>query len=283
MGQVIFVTWRESVEALLVIGILYAWLNNNPAAAGKGKKYLFGGIVAGLALAVLLALALIGVTEFFGERARTIFEICMLFVAAALIVQMVFWMKTHGQSIKKDLETGLKKSVETAHWWGVFLLAMIAVGREGSETVMFLSGTFLGLHGASAYGMFTLAALVGFALALLTFYILQLGGKYMLWKYFFRITEILLLFLGGALFMQAVEKLIGGPLASVNFPSFIYASAWDTSAVLSDGSLFGGLMASIFGYRSHPVWYSVIAFVVYWVIVLILLKLIGNRQQMKAA
>ena len=31
MGQVLFIVWRESVEALLVVGILHAWLKNGGA------------------------------------------------------------------------------------------------------------------------------------------------------------------------------------------------------------------------------------------------------------
>ena len=46
MGQVLFIVWRESVEAMLVIGILHAWLSQNPAAGGK--RWLWGGVLAGL-------------------------------------------------------------------------------------------------------------------------------------------------------------------------------------------------------------------------------------------
>lgn len=38
MGQVLFIVWRESVEALLVVGILNAWMNQNPAGTA-GKRY----------------------------------------------------------------------------------------------------------------------------------------------------------------------------------------------------------------------------------------------------
>ena len=30
MGEIAFIVWRESVEALLVVGILYAWLRTEP-------------------------------------------------------------------------------------------------------------------------------------------------------------------------------------------------------------------------------------------------------------
>ena len=42
MGQVIFIVWRESVEALLIIGVLYAWLSATPGAA-RGKRWLAAG------------------------------------------------------------------------------------------------------------------------------------------------------------------------------------------------------------------------------------------------
>ena len=58
MGQIIFIMWRESVEALLVVGILYAWLSRTPDAAG-GKRWLWGGVALGLLLAGLLVTGVI--------------------------------------------------------------------------------------------------------------------------------------------------------------------------------------------------------------------------------
>jgi len=50
IAQIIFVVWRESIEALLVIGILHAWLVHN--AAGAAKAWLWGGVVAGRATGI---------------------------------------------------------------------------------------------------------------------------------------------------------------------------------------------------------------------------------------
>ena len=35
IAQIVFVVWRESIEALLVIGILQAWLRHNGSAAAR--------------------------------------------------------------------------------------------------------------------------------------------------------------------------------------------------------------------------------------------------------
>ena len=49
-SNVAFVVWRESVEALLIIGILSAWLAQNDVNR-RGARYLWGGVAAGLLLA----------------------------------------------------------------------------------------------------------------------------------------------------------------------------------------------------------------------------------------
>ena len=54
--QILFIVWRESVEAILVIGIMHAWLVQSGTRAGL--RYLWGGVVAGLVLAGLMGAAL---------------------------------------------------------------------------------------------------------------------------------------------------------------------------------------------------------------------------------
>lgn len=272
MGQTIFVVCRESIEALLVIGILYAWMDGR-ADAKTGKKWLFAGVLAGFGLAALLTLTLIGVSDLLGGEGRAWFEIGMLAFASVLIVQMVMWMRVHGRTLKKELESGLEKSLQgKKSWWGVFFLSMIAVGREGSETVMFLYGSLLQLDTFSSYVSFFSAVAIGLALAMVLFYSLQLSGKFISWKWFFRVTEIMLLFLGAALFLTASEKLLSGPLAVINLPAWLYSTIWDMTSVLSDSSVLGNLLASLFAYRSQPIGWDIAVLGTYWVAVIIILK-----------
>src|SRR6516225_7092123 len=176
MGQILFIVWRESVEALLVVGILYAWLKNGDADARRGVPYLWGGVALGMVAAVALGAALVGFTEVLSGDAQDYFQTGMVLVACVLIVQMVLWMKQHGRTLKRDMEASLEQSTRDANWWGVTILVALAIAREGSETVIFLYGLGFGQSGhvdASQY----FAVLIGLALALLTFYLLQLGGK----------------------------------------------------------------------------------------------------------
>ena len=83
MGQVIFIIWRESVEALLVVGILYSWLSRTPGAA-SGRRWLWGGVVLGLLLAGLLALGIYSAQELLLDW-QDQFQALMVLVAAALV------------------------------------------------------------------------------------------------------------------------------------------------------------------------------------------------------
>lgn len=261
MGQVMFIVWRESVEALLVVGILYAWLKNGDADARRGLPYLWGGVALGILSAVALGAALVGFTEVLSGDAQDYFQTGMVLVACVLIVQMVLWMKRHGRTLKREMEESLEASTRDSNWWGVLVLVALAIAREGSETVIFLYGLGFGQSGhigASQY----LAVLIGLALAFFTFYLLQLGGKVFSWRHFFRVTEIMLLFLGAGLFQTGVDKLIDKEILPT-----IVDQVWNSSMILDDSSTFGSLVATLTGYRAHPALMNLIAYAVYWLVV----------------
>lgn len=256
MSQVVFIVWRESIEALLIIGILYTWLKQD-AQGKKGLKFLWAGVGVGAVLAVLMGYAILTLGDLLEGDAQEYFQIGMVFVAAILIVHMVRWMRLHGKILKQKMESHLRANVTSENWWGVLILTAIAVLREGSETVVFLYGMGLGL--ASAPLQLGLYALLGFGLAFLTFFVLQLGYRFFSWKHFFRVTEILLLFLAAALLTTAIEKLIAlGVLPGIIDP------VWDTSRWLDSMSITGGLASSFLGYRAQPALLMIIIYALYW-------------------
>ncbi|CAP42193.1 FTR1 family iron permease [Bordetella petrii] len=270
MEQVLFIVWRESVEALLIVGILFSWLRASPAGR-RGLPYLWGGVAAGLALAVALALVLLGVSSWLSDEGQEWFQAGMSLAACALVVQMVVWMKKHGRTLKGELESGASVSLAQNNWWGLLVLVMIAVAREGSETVVFLYGILAAGQGGDT-GMLALAGVAGFAIALLTFWLLQLGGKLITWRRFFRLTEILLLLLAGSLLMGGLDRLISlGELPTLVDP------VWDSSWLLDDSSGLGKVLADFAGYRAYPALTSVLLWLAYWVVVWALLRRAGRR------
>jgi high-affinity iron transporter len=277
MGQVLFIVWRESVEALLVVGILYAWLKNGDAEARRGLPYLWAGVALGLLAAVALGAALVSFTDALSGDAQDYFQTGMVLIACVLIVQMVLWMKHHGRTMKRDMEASLQRSKQAANWWGLTVLVALAIAREGSETVIFLYGLGFGQSG-HVDPMQYLAVAIGLALALLTFYLLQLGGKIFSWRLFFRGTEIMLLFLAAGLFQTGVDKLIDKEVLPV-----IVNQVWDTSWLLDDSSTFGSLVATLTGYRAHPAGMNLLAYAVYWGVIFVLLRVSKKRMARKHA
>jgi high-affinity iron transporter len=262
-GQIIFVIWRESVEALLVVGILHAWLSRqtDPATVTVGRRYLWSGVLAGLGLAAILAGVLLFFAENLPDGAQDYFMTAMVLIAAALILQMVFWLRRHARSMKKDLEAGLDRAAAQARYWGLFILAMLAVAREGSETVVFLYGILAA--GVSGAAPTITAILIGFAAAVFTYWLLQLGSKHLSWRLFFRATEIMLLLLACSLVMNGADHLYGLGIA----PD-LGGTVWDSSFLLDDGGTVGGLVSALTGYRSRPDVLNLVVFVGYWVLVL---------------
>ncbi len=271
MEQVSFIVWRECVEALLVVGILYTWLRASPEGR-RGLPYLWGGVATGLALALALALVLLGVSSWLSDEGQEWFQAGMALVACALVVQMVLWMKKHGRTLKRELETGARTSVQSNNWWGLLLLVTIAVAREGSETVVFLYGTVSAGEATGSMLSLALAGAGGFVAALLTFWLLQLGGKLITWRRFFALTEFLLLLLAGGLLIGGLDHLISlGVLPPLVDP------IWDSSWLLSDSAGVGKILADFAGYRAYPALISVLALALYWIGVWVTLRHIDAK------
>lgn len=260
MTSAFFIVWRESIEAMLVVGILHAWLRNHEAGA-QGRRWLWGGVAAGVGLALLLAAAMLGVLSRLSGDALEYFGIAMTLVAAALITQMVLWMHRHGRGLRHTLETRAARAAEGANWAGVLVLAMLAVGREGTETVVFLYGLFLEQQGAALAG-FLASALAGLIAAFALFWLISRGSRWLSWRVFFRASEALLLFLAAALLVGGTEKLVGlGLLPALVDP------LWDSAWLLDDSAGIGGLVAAFAGYRAHPALLTVLVYSAYWMLV----------------
>jgi high-affinity iron transporter len=268
MGNALFIVWRESAEALLVVGILYAWLKHRPDAA-RGMRFLWGGVATGAGLAVALALVMLGIASSLSGTALDYFQLAIMLVASGLIVQMVFWMRRHGRTFKKNLEADIARNARAANWWGLLIVVALAVGRETAEAVVFLYGL-----GAEKGGIANLPIVVvlGIGAALATFWALQQGSRILSWRLFFRVSEVLLLLLAGALLVSGIERLIALDVLPV-----LIDPLWDTSRVLDDSGRLGGLIASFTGYRARPALLPLLALAAYWLLVWLFIARSGRE------
>jgi len=260
MGSVLIIVWRESLEAVLVIGILYAYLKR---AGGQGALgYLAGGVLAGIALSIALAYASLRIQSELQGQALAYFQAGILFVAAVLITQMVLWMDKHGRHMRRHLEQSLDQAIASKSLLGAAIVAALAVAREGAEMVMFLYG--LGLaHGQHVLANLLIGSALGLVLALMTAWAVARGIRGLNYRTFFRATGVLLLLLAAGLLVTGVNRLI-----QMGAVSPIVQPVWNSSWLLSDSSTVGRVVASFTGYSARPSLSAVAAYLGYWIVVL---------------
>jgi high-affinity iron transporter len=258
MEQIIFIVWRESIEALLVVGILYSWLQQS--GASSALRYLWFGVAGGITVAIALALALLNTQQFLTGDRQDIFMLVMMLTAVALIIHMVLWMRSHGRTLQTHLKQKAQEAVDHQTFWSISILVAVAIAREGSETVVFLYGMSYAQESISDWANFSSAVTIALALAGLTYYLLQAGRYWLSWKHFFRITEIMLLLLASALLLSAADRMIGLGWIPAGIDPL-----WDTSALLSESSRLGSMVSALTGYRAFPALTDFLVWIAFWV------------------
>ncbi|UVL42673.1 FTR1 family protein [Pseudomonas sp. B21-040] len=268
MNQSMFIVWRESVEALLVIGILQAWASQQ-IQARRLTRYVWAGVTLGLMLSGLLALLILFAGDAMSGSANEWFQASLALVASALMVQMVGWMHRNARTLKADLHHRADSQLARQGGVGLMLLAMLAVSREGSETVVFLYGAGARLQGP-ALGLFAVGAGAGLALSGLTIGLLHSTRRLISWRRYFAVSEVVLLLLGAALLVSGTER-IGGQLQAMDLPDWAYGligeALWDSRSVLNDSRGLGSFLASLTGYRAAPSGLTVLVLSGYWLAV----------------
>ena len=142
-------------------------------------------MVASILFAVVLSL--LG-AELEG-KAEEIFEGVTLLLAAGMLTWMIFWMQNKGAAVKTALETGIDQATGGRQRWGLFLVAFIAVVREGIELALFLVAAIF-----VSSALDTVAgAVIGLALAAALGLLIFLGAQRLDLRPFFAVTGVLLI------------------------------------------------------------------------------------------
>jgi high-affinity iron transporter len=266
-SAILFIVWRESVEALLVVGIVYGWLKQNKKAQRTGVLFLWLGVAIGLFCAIFLSFILAKVGGNLSSNATSYFQATMTFIATIMIVYMVKWMRDNAQKLKPGMRHTLQKN-SASKWQNISILTVVAVAvaREASEAAIFIYALGFGQSHETPLTMIGVLA-SGIMLAILTIYLLQLGNKIFSWRFFFKITEILLLLLGGGLLLNCVDQLIATGLLTP-----LLTKICDTSFIMGNGGFFAPLLESFTGYRATPSLTDVLVYSLYWLSIYWLLK-----------
>lgn len=241
MPGVALLVFREVMEAALIISIVCA------ATRGVAMRGLFvsGGVGLGVIGALLVAWGAGAIARLASGSGQDIFNASVLLSAVVMIGWHVVWMSRHGRELAQRM-TAVGGAVKAGSSSLTLLLIVVAVAvlREGSEIVLFLYGMAVGgigvggLAGGIALGIGG-GALLGFAL--------YFGLLRIPMKYFFQVTNWMLVLLAAGLASTAARFLLQGNL----LPAW-GNQVWNTSWLLSNGSLAGRTFGILIGYDAVP-------------------------------
>ena len=240
LGALIIV-FREVIEAGLIVGIVMAATRGVPHR-GRWVSIGIGGGVLGACIVALFAGV---ISEAFAGSGQELFNASVLGVAVIMLMWHNAWMARHGREIAAEMRSiGTAVSEGVKPLTALAIVVGIAVLREGSEVVLFLYGIMASGTTASSLllgGVLGIAA--GAAFTGLTY----IGLLAIPTRHIFSVTTWLIALLAAGMAAQSVQFLNNGGMLNV-----LERTIWDTSEILSEGSLFGRLLHTLIGYTERP-------------------------------
>ncbi|WP_457185209.1 iron uptake transporter permease EfeU [Nocardioides sp. P5_E3] len=266
---------HEGLEAALVVSILVAYL------VKTDRRHLLPRIWAGIALAVGVSLAF-GAALTFGPRGLT-FEAQELIggglsiVAVGFVTWMIFWMARAARGLSGELRGRIDVAAEGSRW-SLVVVAVLAVGREGLETALFLwAATQAGTRDAVGAATPTWQPLLGAALGILTAvalgYLIYRGALSINLSRFFTWTGAFLIVVAAGVLAYGVHD-----LQEARFLPGLHDLAFDVSDSVDMNTWYGALLKGIFNFSPATTKLEAAAWLLYAVPVMALF-LVGARRR----
>ncbi|GAA0411116.1 iron uptake transporter permease EfeU [Leifsonia naganoensis] len=247
---------REGLEMALIVTILIAYV------VKVGRKDVLSKLWVGVGIALVVPLG-IGALLTWGPyglsfQAQEIVGGGLSVVAVAFVTWMIFWMGKTARSMKSLLHEKLD-SVLVGAGWGVVILAMLSVGREGIETALFVWATVDSVGGG--WQPFV-GALLGLLTAAVLGFLLYRGMVRINLGTFFAWTGAFLILVAGGVLAYGV-----GDLQEAGVIPGAGIHAYDISAAIPASSWYGTVLAGAVNFNPSPTWLQVIAWFGYIIVV----------------
>lgn len=267
LGALIIV-FREVIEAGLIVGIVMAATRG---VDGRGRWVGFG-VLAGILGAGLVAGFAGAISQAFEGAGQELFNASVLGVAVVMLMWHNAWMARHGREIAEEMRTvGHAVSEGAKPLTALAVVVGLAVLREGSEVVLFLYGIFAsGTSGLDLLVGGLLGVAAGAAFTALTYFGLLVIPS----RHIFSVTTWLIALLAAGMAAQSVQFLNNAGVAIV-----LDRMVWDTSWLLSDGSLFGKLLHTLIGYTERPTELQLMTYIATLFAMFLLMRLARYRPQ----
>jgi high-affinity iron transporter len=265
----LLITFREALEAALIVTIMITYLRK----IGKQELNKYSYLGAGVAVIASLFVG-VAVQTFYGGLGNVeeqLFEGVASITAVIILTSMIFWMTKHSKEIKGDLEGKIDQAITQSEVYSIAGLSFVAVAREGLETVLFLTATFVQDQFGTIVG-----AVFGIIIVLVLSVLLMKGTVNLEISSFFKVTSILLLIFGAGLAGYGVHELIeAGEGSGLDFgvlgekPFDINPPVNDdgTFPLLHEKGIIGSILKALVGYDGNPEWLRIIVYLGYWMVI----------------
>ena len=232
------ITLREGLEASLFVAILLTYLSKTDRK--QDARYVWFGTASAVVACLIAGTAIYLAVSGLNGKVEQAVEGTIAVAAAAVLTQMIFWMRKNSSNLSSELRAKVDASAKTA----LFTIAFVAVVREGLETVLFL----LSAETSSASGTsVVIGGLIGLAASVILGVAIFAGGRKVNLKQFFNITAVLLIMFAAGLAGKAVHEyreLIGWE------NGWLVQPAWEvTSGIWSTGTFYD-FMRGFFGWHN---------------------------------
>ena len=244
---------REGLEAALIIGIVLSALRKMERQSLNST--VWKGTFSAILVSLMAALGLNWIGAEFEGTGEQIFEGITLLLAAGILTWMVFWMQKQSEAIKQNIESGVRRAIGKQGQRALFLLAFLAVVREGIELALFLLAARLTSNPLQEI----IGASMGLSLAVLLGWVIFKGSRKLSLARFFQSTNGLL-----ALFAAGLVGLGIHEFNELGWIPSIVEHVWNINALLPDESTLGQLLKALVGYSSSPSLSQVIAYLGYF-------------------
>ncbi|MEY9953132.1 iron uptake transporter permease EfeU [Leifsonia sp. EB34] len=247
---------REGLEMALIVTILVAYVVKIGRTDVLSKLWIGVGValVVPLGIGALLTWGPYGLSF----EAQEIVGGTLSLVAVGFVTWMIFWMGKTARSMKSTLQNRLDSALVGAGW-GVVILAMLSVGREGIETALFVWATVASIGGGWEP---VIGAVLGLVSAAALGFLLYRGMVKINLGSFFTWTGAFLILVAGGVLAYGI-----GDLQEAGVIPGAGIHAYDISGIIPSSSWYGTALAGILNFNPSPTWAQVMTWAGYIVVV----------------
>lgn len=254
------IAFREGLEATLVIAILLSYVRKTGRV--NLRKAVLGGAAVAVVASVGISLIMGLVWGIFEGTALAVFEGAVVLIAALLLTTMILWMWNVGARIRLEIEQKAEASVVSGRGFGLAMLSMALVLREGVELALFNMALVI----QEGYRIYVGTAL-GLGISLVLGFGIYRGSLRVSFGALFKWTSLfLVLFAAGMVAygiheLQEAGLLLIGPteLWNINPPLLPDGSY----PLLHERGAIGALAKALFGYNGNPSALEITAYFAY--------------------